>query len=371
MRRTFLSLFSLTAFLGATPIAAQSELRSNGDDTTAIAQFDQFLSDYRDKHRMPSLSAVILKEGKLYWEKAYGWSDDEAETPATTQTTYSIASVTKPIVATALLAEADKGNLNLNLSMRSDPGWAGMCAWLSTSGILFGRGGVEEDGTKIPAMDCKRDLSLGDMLNMRANGDGSRFVYNPISFARIDRAISGSGGRALRDIVRQRVMDRAGIRDIALGWRDPKGGSALRLLALPFDVKNGKRTRSSISDDDFRASAGIKASVRHVAQFDQALEKGQLLSSNWYRRIFEDPIVDENGDYRWGWFVQNWQGHQLAWHSGWDPGRYSALYLKIPEKNLTLILLANTEALWWGNSLARAEIETSPIAAKFLSEFVK
>lgn len=37
---------------------------------------------------------------------------------------------------------------------------------------------------------------------------------------------------------------------------------------------------------------------------------------------------------------------------------------------LTLIVLANTGALWWDNSLARAEVVTSPVAAEFLSGFV-
>jgi hypothetical protein len=58
------------------------------------------------------------------------------------------------------------------------------------------------------------------------------------------------------------------------------------------------------------------------------------------------------------------------WHSGWDEGRYSAIYLKAPAQRVTLIVLANTEALWWGNSIVRAEIERSPVATKFLDEFV-
>ena len=159
--------------------------------------------------------------------------------------------------------------------------------------------------------------------------------------------------------------------DVALGWRDPQGGSALRLLAPPFVVKDGEPTKNSISDDDFRAAAGIKASVHQLAQFDMALDAGKLLTANWHARIFDAPVKQKTGDYRWGWFVQNWKGHRLVWHSGWDPERYSAMYLKVPDSDLTLIVLANTEALWWDNSLVRAEIETSPVAAAFLAGFVE
>ncbi len=355
-----------------TPSAFAKEVAApDADNAAAITSFDKYLSAFRRENQIPSLSVAILRDGKLLWEKAFGWSDDEGETAATVDTTYSIASVTKPIVATAIISEAMARGIDLDTPMRVDPGWDETCKWLAGSPILFGSGGEETDGTSVPAMDCSRDITLRDMLNMRANGDGSTFIYNPISFARIDRVISGAGGRDLRDIVRERVMEKASIHDIALGWRDPQGGSALRLLALPFMVKDGKRIRTSISDDDFRASAGIKASVKQLAQFDMALDEGKLLPVGWYDRIFSAPVSEGPGNYRWGWFVQNWKGHKLVWHSGWDPDRYSAMYLKLPEEGLTLILLANTEAIWWHNSLARAEIETSPVAANFLAEFVE
>lgn len=350
--------------------SAESENLQRDQNAAAISDFEEFLAGFRKENGIPALSVAIVRDGKVLWEKAYGWSDDEGETAATVDTTFSIASVTKPIVATALISEAENGQLDFETPMSVDPGWKEICEWLSGSQILFGSGGAEPDGTRVAAMNCSREVTLGDMLNMRANGSGATFVYNPISFARIDRVISGAGGRNLREIVRERVMEKAGIHDIALGWRDPLGGSALRLLALPFAIKDGERIRTAISDDDFRASAGIKASVHQLAEFDIALDGGHLLPESYRRSIFEAPVVHASGDYRWGWFVQNWHGHRLVWHSGWDPERYSAMYLKVPEKKLTLIVLANTEAVWWQNSLVRAEIEKSTIAAAFLERFV-
>ena len=369
LRNIFATILGLSLSAGSAALAQPAHPQSP-DDSAAISEFDDFLAEFRQKNAIPALSVAVLRDGELLWVKAYGWSDDEGETAATLDTTFSIASVTKPIVATALIAEAEANGLDLQMPMAADPDWAETCEWLSGSQILFGSGGTEPDGTRIFAMDCTRETSLRDMLNMRANGHGESFVYNPIAFARIDRAVSGAGGRELRQIVREQVMDQAGIHDVALGWRDPEGGSALRLLALPFAVRNGERVRTAISDDDFRASAGIMASVRQLARFDLALDGGRLLSEDWRQRIFGAPVEPEAGDYRWGWFVQDWQGHRLAWHSGWDPERYSALYLKLPDERLTLIVLANTEAVWWHNSLARAEVQNSPVAAKFLEQFL-
>ena len=368
--------FLISLLMAAAPLAAAASPPPEAGPAQAKprpeAEFDSFLAGFRKTHSIPALSAVIVKDGAILWAKAYGFSDDEGEVPATTETTFSIASVTKPIAATAILMEADAGRLSLDVPMTADPDWLETCNWLAGSEILFGRGGAEQDGTVISRMNCDRKLVLRDILNMRVNGGpGSAFVYNPISFARIDRIIEGAGGRPLRRIVRDNVATPAGMTDVALGWHDPDGGAALRLIAPPFEMKDGEPTKNSFSDDDFRAAAGIKASPRQIARFDIALDSGKLLSAARREGVMAGPRPGPNGDYRWGWFVQDWKGRRLVWHSGWDEGRYSAIYLKVPERKATLIVLANTEALWWGNSLARAEIERSPVAARFLELFVR
>lgn len=337
---------------------------------TEFSAFEAYLADFRREHQIPALSAVILRDGEIVWEHAYGWSDDEGDVETTPDTTFKIASVTKPIAAAAILAEAAAGRLSLDTPMTADPGWAETCQWLAGSDILFGSGGKEADGTPVRPIDCTRPLALRDILNMRINGPkGGGFVYNPISFARIDRIVEGAGGRPLRAIVRDNVAAPAGMLDVALGWRDPEGGAALRLLAPPFEVVGGERRQAVMPDDDFRAAAGIIASTRQLARFDQALDAGRLLPDEQRREIFAGKQPGPDGDYRWGWFVESWNSQRLVWHSGWEPGHYSAMYLKVPGRRLTLILLANTDAIWWDNSLVRAEIKTSPIAARFLETF--
>ena len=358
-------LIAAAAMVCSTSVAAQT-----ADAGNSLAGFADFLRAYRSEHSIPALTAVILRDGEVVWEGAYGWSDDEGDVATTMDTTFSIASTTKPIAATAILSDVSEGRISLDTPMTADAGWVETCEWLAGSGIEFGSGGTEPDGTVVPPIDCRDDLTLADILNMRVNRSET-FVYNPISYARIDRIIEGAGGRPLRDIVRENVLTPAGMEDVALGWHDPEGGAALRLLAPPFRVSDdGEREKSAMSDDDFRAAAGIMMSARQFGRFDQALDAGKLLPPEWQQRIFEGPMPGPDGDYRWGWFVENWQGHRLLWHAGWDPDRYSAIYLKVPDRHLTLIVLANTEGLWWDNSLVRAEIETSPIAARFLETFV-
>ncbi len=356
LKRAFIALVGMVA----SPAMAQ---------TTDYDAFGAYLEEFRQDTRTPALSAVIVRDGRIAWEAHLGWSDDEGEEETSAETSFWIASVTKPIAATAIIAESLAGDLDLQTPMAADPKWTDVCDWLSNSGILFGSGGTEPDGTVVAKMDCDRAPRIADMLDMRVNTES--FTYNPIAYARLDRVISGAGGRPLREIVRDRVIEPAGMQDVALGWRDPEAGDALRMLARPWKVVDGKRIEQPLPGDDFRAAAGIWTSARQIARFDIAYDAGALIPTSFRDRLVDRVDLGPDGDYRMGWFLEDWRGHRLMWHSGWEEGKYSALYLKVPDRNLTLVVLANTEAVWWDNSLVRAEIATSPIASRFLEEFVQ
>src|SRR5262249_60884635 len=67
--------------------------------------------------------------------------------------------------------------------------------------------------------------------------------------------------------------------------------------------------------------------------------------------------------YGLGWFVTQDQGHRLVWHYGqWGSG-FSAVYVKVPERNVSIILLANSEAL---ADLEYEKIANNPLVCSFL-----
>jgi len=61
------------------------------------------------------------------------------------------------------------------------------------------------------------------------------------------------------------------------------------------------------------------------------------------------------------------------WPGGWHLGSgYSVLFLRVPEQDLALIALANSESgLWWGNSLTEPQVERSGLAKIFLDKYVE
>jgi len=144
-------------------------------------------------------------------------------------------------------------------------------------------------------------------------------------------------------------------------------------MAQGFEYNNEMYTRQRHIERHLAGGAGIVSTVNDLAKYDVALDTGKLATDSIMEKLFT-PAVAPDGTtlpYAFGWYVQEYKGEKLIWHSGWDEkAGFSALYLKVPERKVTLILLANSEGMWWGNSLDKAEVEKSVFAQAFLDYFV-
>lgn len=366
MRKTFAAwLLLLTA-----PAIAQDAL-----PPSKLEQFDRFAREHRTENKVLSMSYAIVMGGRIVASEGIGWQDHDAEEPTTADTSYLAASITKTFTAATLLAMDADNVIDLDEDFTTLSDWEDRCEWLSTSGNIFGGGRALDDGYTPPKIDCSATMSLRNVLRMRVLGEpGSNFLYNPIVFGRLANWVEEKTEKPFDYWVRLYVIDKAGLKNTAAGWRDKHGGDALRLLAPPFrhaPEQDDGLDPSALPNPEMNASSGIIASARELALYSIALDEGRILPPHLRREMWT-PALDSNGQaasYAYGWWVQDWRGHKLVWHGGWWPDAYAGFLLKVPEKGLTLVAFGNTDGLHWGNRLQLAEIEKSPLAIKFLELF--
>jgi len=86
-------------------------------DREPLARFEKQLEELRTLLKVPGLSAVIVRNQQVLWAKAFGFADVEKRVPATSQTPYRIASLTKTFAATLVLQLVEQGKLNLDEPM--------------------------------------------------------------------------------------------------------------------------------------------------------------------------------------------------------------------------------------------------------------
>ena len=86
---------------------------------TTITDINDILFDLKIKlfmrlSKFPSLSACIIDEDEVTWSNYYGFYDLENRKPATKDTIYNIASITKTITGTALMQLFEQGLFELD-----------------------------------------------------------------------------------------------------------------------------------------------------------------------------------------------------------------------------------------------------------------
>jgi CubicO group peptidase (beta-lactamase class C family) len=341
-----------------------------------LAEFHEFAKEHRRQNSVLSMSYAIVSNGRIVAAEGIGWQDHDAEEKTTPDTSYLAASITKTFTGATLLAMDADGTIDLDDDFTSLSDWDGRCEWMSTSGMIFGGGKPLDDGYTPPKIDCSAKISVRDVLRMRVLGKpGSNFLYNPVVFGRLANWVEEKTGKPFRYWVRLHVIDKAGLKNIAAGWRDPDGGDALRLLAPPFrhaPEQEDNLDPSALPNPEMNASSGIIASATALARYSIALDEGRILSPKLRAEMWAAPMESggKRANYAYGWWTQDWNGEKLVWHGGWWPDAYAGFLLKVPDRNLTLVALGNTDGLNWKNRLQVAEIEKSPLALKFLELFV-
>jgi CubicO group peptidase (beta-lactamase class C family) len=121
----------------------------------------------------------------------------------------------------------------------------------------------------------------------------------------------------------------------------------------------------------FGAAAGLTASALDIATFSMAIDRDALLRPAT-KALAYTPVVSPSGEtfpYGLGWFSTDYKGVRIIWHYGlWTAN--SSLIVKVPDRALTFVVLANTDGLSSPYPLGEGRLETSPWARAFLDTFV-
>jgi CubicO group peptidase (beta-lactamase class C family) len=102
-------LVSLLMSITFMPLWHASAQAAESFDTSLV---DKYVKKYIEKNGLPGAAIVIVKDGKVLYEKGYGHDSDG--NPLTAKTKIGLASGTKPFTAFAVLQLVDEGKIKLD-----------------------------------------------------------------------------------------------------------------------------------------------------------------------------------------------------------------------------------------------------------------
>ena len=344
----------------AIPGCKPETLSPEGSSTRVIPTepFEADLARLRGERLIPGLSVAVVRSQEVVLARGFGYADMDASIDADENTPYRIASVTKPIAGTLAMKLAELGMLDLDQPMAETPGFTEFCERFGDTDSLF-------------ADEYSCNTTLRQHLNHTVNGNpGERLRYNPIAFSYASRSIAHQAELDFSSLVARHIFEPVGMPNSARLHRDlPLPEALASRLAPHYMIEFGMAVPGpGLEPQGDGAAGGIVSTVVDLARFDIALDRGEILSAEARNAMFTPAASPKGGSlpYGVGWYLQDYEGQRLIWHSGlWD-NAFSALYLKVPADDATLILLANSDGIWWGNPLDEARVQDSDFARAFL-----
>src|SRR5882672_8385471 len=97
---------------GPASLPAQQPART-GFAADRLARIDRFMQQYVDSGQIAGAVGLVLRNGKVVYRHAVGWSDLESRRPMTEGTLFRIASQTKAITTAVILSLLEEGKLSL------------------------------------------------------------------------------------------------------------------------------------------------------------------------------------------------------------------------------------------------------------------
>jgi CubicO group peptidase (beta-lactamase class C family) len=359
MQRTSRIVGALAAILvlvSTGPSAQQPSVTPGG----ILPVLDTYLESLRQQLGIPGMSAAVLKDGVIVFEKGYGFSNLATRERATPDTPYLVGDVSETLAAVLLLQCVEQRRLDLDQRL-------------------------ERYGLSQPEPSATLRGLLG-----HASPDGVRepFIYNPQRYAQLTPLMEWCAPQPYRKSVAHRVLNHLAMRDSVPGTDLqnaaldlPEGmfdeddleryRRILAKLAVPYRVSGRNRTeRTELPATAMTAADGLVTTVRDLARFDAALDAADspmLLPET--RAAAWTPSAGRNGlpsPMGLGWFVQSYRGERVVWTFANVANAYSALVLKLPAKNTTFILLANSDGLSASFQLPAGDVTRSLFATLFL-----
>jgi CubicO group peptidase (beta-lactamase class C family) len=308
-------------------------------DSLRISHVRNRIEALRKTLKIPGLSVAIIRNDSVIYADGFGFRDLENKLPATAQTAYPIASLTKTFSSTLLLGFVEEGKLDLNTPMRQ----------------FF------------PEMKGDTPRVLHYFSHTGDGVAGTRYAYSDTNFAKLTHVLESLSGQSFRELLVSRIID-----PLAMNQTSPRSGdNTLNEVARAYRLNaTGQMLPSRYPGPKINTGSGIVTTVLDLAKYYIAVDQHRFVSAKTQELAWTAFIANDGSPqpYGFGWFVQNYRGGKLIWHYG-EIESFSGLVLKVPSQKLTFLLLANASRTSEPFDLGVGNVLRSPFAQTFLENF--
>lgn len=339
-----------------------------GVPAQTIARLDALVAPYRENDA-PGMVAVLIRDGRVAWQTAFGLVDLETHRAITPDTQFELGSVTKQFTAMAIMILSDEGKLRFDDTLdKFFPEFPAYARSIRIRDLLHHVSGLPDyeklmvgkigddffrssKGPPAPheftSAEVLKTLSRQPKLEFVP---GSRFEYSDSGYEVLGQIVERVSGERYAEFLKEKVFDPLGMRDTLV--LDERKHSGPR-LALAYRKRNGRWEDITYSPENYEyGDGGVESTGKDLFQWDQALYTGKLVRRATLDLAFtpgrtrDGKVIDTHffeypSAYGFGWFVSSQNGAAVLEHGGAWSG-YRTHIIRVPSRRLTAIVLTNS-----------------------------
>ena len=348
-----------TTFIASIALLISDAAGTTGQPAAQSAGFDVLVSLVEKKmtdYGVPGVAFGVVKNGEVR-TRAFGVTNLDNPQPVTADTVFPLASITKTIVATAVMRLVEQGKLDLdapvrrylpNFRVQDEAMSRDVAVWHLLTHTPGWEGQLTSEDRGPLTLANFVDTTMRDLPPLAAPGE--TWSYNNAGFSVAGRLLEVVTGQTIHEAIRTLVFEPVGLTRAFTRNED--------MVTWPFSVSHrgpaGKVTVSRpLSRTSSVAAGGASMSLNDIlryAQFhlgDGNGADGKRVLSRASLEQMRRPRVPKRGtddEMGLGWHLRRVSGVMTAAHGG-TLGHILLLEL-VPERNFAMAILTNHSDGW-------------------------
>jgi D-alanyl-D-alanine carboxypeptidase len=312
----------------------------------AADEIDDYVAGQLKRQNIPGLSLAVVKHGKVVKAKGYGLANLEWNIPATPDTAYQLASVSKQFTATAVMLLAEDGKLQLSDNiLKYFPNLPAPWSNITVRHLLTMTSGIKDYLNIVPSAEWRNNFTHEQLLQIMAAAPldfaaGDKYAYSNSNYVLLAMLIQKLSGKSYDSFLAERVW---GPLQMTATRRDNPADVVPNRAAL-YDWKTNKFENIDFLNPTLwnNGDGGLLSSALDLARWDAALYSDRILKKASLQQMWAPTRLNSGREsgYAVGWSLGGARGHHSVGHGGGRPGT-STQITRFLEEGLTVIVLMN------------------------------
>lgn len=307
----------------------------------SVANIDKYYSNLFQSGQFNG-NILISYKGNTIYKKSFGYAVKDSREMLSAESSFQLASTSKPFTAAAILQLYEQGKLGLE-DLVSDY-YPGFPYKVTIRNLLSHRSGLPDYMNCGALLPKKAYLTNQDVMTMFVQrkpkalaSPNAVFKYNNSNYAVLAALVEKISGEDFDQYCEENIFKPLGMKNTWV-WHP----SQSRKKGQTYGYNASWTLRRPDMFDGVHGDKGVYSTAEDLLKWDKSWTEHTLLKASTVKAAYEGQSKGSSGkDYGLGWRTKKLEDNKkMIYHNGWWHD-YNIVFKRFIDDSLTIIILSN------------------------------